>query len=153
VTQTPYNHYSLLRSIEDLFGLPHLGFAGQAGLTPFGSDLFAAAGTPTPAPTPTPTPTPAPPSAPVVCRAAHSGRVVGATEVRRHRSSATLTFTPRRDAQLTYQVHPAHRPLRSAGHRRLRACRPFSLALPKGHGSVRLSLRAGRSREARSVRY
>jgi hypothetical protein len=26
---TPYNHYSLLRSIEDAFGLPHLGHAGD----------------------------------------------------------------------------------------------------------------------------
>ena len=28
---TPYNHYSLLRGLEDLFGLDHLGFARQAG--------------------------------------------------------------------------------------------------------------------------
>ena len=27
-----YNHYSLLRTIEDLFGLPHLGEAAQPGL-------------------------------------------------------------------------------------------------------------------------
>lgn len=38
----PYNHYSLLRSIEDLFGLEHLGYAGQANLRPFGSDVFTA---------------------------------------------------------------------------------------------------------------
>ncbi len=36
VNKTPYNHYSLLRSIEDNFGLPHLGYAGQQGLVPFG---------------------------------------------------------------------------------------------------------------------
>ena len=42
VVTTPYNHYSLLRTIEDLFGLDHLGFAGQSGLTPFGLDVFAA---------------------------------------------------------------------------------------------------------------
>jgi hypothetical protein len=36
-----YNHYSLLRSLEDLFAIPqHLGYAGQAGLAPFGSDVF-----------------------------------------------------------------------------------------------------------------
>jgi hypothetical protein len=29
---TPYNHYSFLRTAEDVFGLPHLGYAGQAGL-------------------------------------------------------------------------------------------------------------------------
>lgn len=35
-----YNHYSLLRSVEDNFGLAHLGFAGQAGLEPFGTDVL-----------------------------------------------------------------------------------------------------------------
>ncbi|MEA3143866.1 MAG: hypothetical protein QOG31_1190 [Thermoplasmata archaeon] len=34
VDATPYNHYSLLRTLEDLWGLPHLGYAGQAGLAP-----------------------------------------------------------------------------------------------------------------------
>jgi hypothetical protein len=44
VNDTPYNHYSLLRSLEDTFGLPeHLGFAGQEGLVSFGSDIFTAA--------------------------------------------------------------------------------------------------------------
>ncbi|HWH12668.1 MAG TPA: alkaline phosphatase family protein [Solirubrobacteraceae bacterium] len=65
VTQTAYNHYSLLRSIEDLFGLGHLGLAGQAGLTAFGSDVFTAPapGTTPPPPSPlpaTPKPTPKP---------------------------------------------------------------------------------------------
>ena len=35
-----YNHYSYLRSMEDLFGLSHLGYAGQTGLASFGSDIF-----------------------------------------------------------------------------------------------------------------
>ena len=58
---TPYNHYALLRTIEDIFGLAHLGEAGAAGLQPMGSDVFDAA-TPvaTPAPAPPPTPTVAP---------------------------------------------------------------------------------------------
>jgi hypothetical protein len=41
VNPTPYNHYALLRSVEDMFGLGHLGYAGAAGLRPFGSDVFA----------------------------------------------------------------------------------------------------------------
>lgn len=49
VNATPYNHYSALRSYEDLLGITsggsdgrgHLGFAGQAGLRPFGNDVFA----------------------------------------------------------------------------------------------------------------
>jgi phosphatidylinositol-3-phosphatase len=40
VSDTPYNHYALLRSVEDLFGLPHLGYAGEPGLVPFGPDVF-----------------------------------------------------------------------------------------------------------------
>jgi hypothetical protein len=35
-----YNHYSLLRSIEDYFGVAHLGYAGAPDLRPFGSDVF-----------------------------------------------------------------------------------------------------------------
>jgi hypothetical protein len=36
----PYNHYSLLRTVEDLFGLPPLGYAGRS--TAFGPDVFNA---------------------------------------------------------------------------------------------------------------
>lgn len=39
---TPYNHYSLLASIEDLFRLPYLGYAGTAGLNRFGLDVYNA---------------------------------------------------------------------------------------------------------------
>jgi hypothetical protein len=37
---TPYNHYALLCSIEDVFGLAHLGFAGAPGLACFGKDVY-----------------------------------------------------------------------------------------------------------------
>jgi hypothetical protein len=40
ISDEPYNHYSLLRSVEDMFGLDHLGYAGQAELKPFGTDVF-----------------------------------------------------------------------------------------------------------------
>ena len=36
----PYNHYSLLASIEDIFGLPHLGYAQTDGLNRFGLDVY-----------------------------------------------------------------------------------------------------------------
>lgn len=39
-TATPYNHYSLLRTIEDVFGLGHLGYAERS--TGFGADVFNA---------------------------------------------------------------------------------------------------------------
>ncbi len=65
VSTTSYNHYSWLRTMEDIFqvshgadhsalsagtvsggldGLGHLGFAAQAGLRPFGPDVFTNAG-------------------------------------------------------------------------------------------------------------
>ncbi len=43
VSQQPYNHYTMLRSVEDLFGLPHLGYAQLPGETSFGSDVFTRA--------------------------------------------------------------------------------------------------------------
>lgn len=36
----PYNRYARLRSIEDIFGLPHLGYAGQPNLRPSGDDVY-----------------------------------------------------------------------------------------------------------------
>ena len=36
-----YNHYSLLASLEDLFGLSRLGDASLSGVTTFGSDVYS----------------------------------------------------------------------------------------------------------------
>ena len=43
VTAAPYNHYSLLRTVEELFGLAPLGYAGEPHLKVFGPDVFTAA--------------------------------------------------------------------------------------------------------------
>ncbi|HEX3194203.1 MAG TPA: alkaline phosphatase family protein [Streptosporangiaceae bacterium] len=40
VSAVQYNHYSLLRTIEDIFGLPHLGDAAMPQLRSFGADIF-----------------------------------------------------------------------------------------------------------------
>jgi hypothetical protein len=37
---TPYNHYALLGSLEDIFSLPRLGMAAQPGLDVFGLDVY-----------------------------------------------------------------------------------------------------------------
>jgi hypothetical protein len=37
-----YNHYSLLASIEDIFSVPKLGYAGAPGLNSFGPDVYNA---------------------------------------------------------------------------------------------------------------
>jgi hypothetical protein len=38
----PFNHFSLLRTIEDLFALKHLGYAGSPGVSSFGASVFSA---------------------------------------------------------------------------------------------------------------
>jgi hypothetical protein len=40
VSDVPYNHFALLRTIEDAFGLEHLGLAGGDGLKALGDDVF-----------------------------------------------------------------------------------------------------------------
>jgi hypothetical protein len=40
VDPTPYNHYSFLRTTQDLFGLKHLGYAAVDGLAPIGDKTF-----------------------------------------------------------------------------------------------------------------
>ena len=35
-TDTPYNHFAMLCSVEDIFGVKHLGYAAQDGLQCFG---------------------------------------------------------------------------------------------------------------------
>lgn len=42
VSQETYNHYSLLRTIEDVFGLKHLGYAGAVHVDSLAPSLFAA---------------------------------------------------------------------------------------------------------------
>jgi hypothetical protein len=41
VSQEPYNHFSLLRTIEDLFGLAHIGYAASARVQALEPALFA----------------------------------------------------------------------------------------------------------------
>ena len=41
-SQEPYNHFSLLRTIEDLFALQHLGYAGLPAVKSFEPSMFTA---------------------------------------------------------------------------------------------------------------
>jgi hypothetical protein len=44
VSREPYNHFSLLRTIEDIFGLAHLGYAALPKVGSFGGSIFAGPG-------------------------------------------------------------------------------------------------------------
>jgi hypothetical protein len=41
-SQEPFNHFSLLRTIEDLYGLAHLGYAGLPSVSSMPASLFSA---------------------------------------------------------------------------------------------------------------
>jgi hypothetical protein len=110
---TPYNHYSLLRSIEDLFGLPHLGYAAQADLKAFGGDVYNGSG----------------------CFPASTGATVAGLKVR----SGTVTFTARRDGRIRIRAKVGGK-LRSVGGHSVAGCRTYSLRLPKGATKVAVSV-------------
>jgi phosphatidylinositol-3-phosphatase len=40
ISNVPYNHYSLLKSLENIYQVGYLGYAAQSGLKAFGSDVF-----------------------------------------------------------------------------------------------------------------
>jgi phosphatidylinositol-3-phosphatase len=40
VTQTAYDHYTMLGSVENIFGLSHLGYAALPGSTYFGTNIY-----------------------------------------------------------------------------------------------------------------
>lgn len=42
VSEEPYDHFSLLRTIEDVFGVSHLGYAGLPGVRSLSPSLFSA---------------------------------------------------------------------------------------------------------------
>ena len=54
VSEVPYNHYSLLKSIEDIFGVDHLGYARPRSVTSFGDDVFGSGSTPASSKSPAP---------------------------------------------------------------------------------------------------
>jgi hypothetical protein len=43
ISNESYNHYSLLRTVEDIYGLSHLGYAAEPDLKSLGSDVFTRA--------------------------------------------------------------------------------------------------------------
>ena len=42
ISNVPYNHYSLLKSLENIYQVGYLGYAAQSGLKAFGGDVFNA---------------------------------------------------------------------------------------------------------------
>ena len=138
VSQVPYNHYSMLRSVEDFFRLPHLGYAQLPGERSFGSDIFACA----------------PQSIPIVV----NGRLPADSEIERVRVAHTgsrvrLTLYSVGNSTLRVVVRAAHQ--RTVILRRtLVPCRAYTLRLPSGRGRrVTVGASAGGGAQTTTLRY
>ncbi|MDQ6607783.1 MAG: alkaline phosphatase family protein [Actinomycetota bacterium] len=147
-TTVPYNHYSMLRSVEDMFGLGHLGDAGQAGVASFGSDVFTRPGY----------------KPPVVCRAGkrprpHHGKlpansVIRAVHVRRSHGRERLTFTGVYPGKLKVTLAPRAKHTRGKKIQgKIAACHSYTIGLPPGHWQLTILATVGRASQHASAHY
>jgi phosphatidylinositol-3-phosphatase len=161
VSETDYNHYSMLRSVEDIFGLPYLGYAGQTGVTSFASDVFTNPSGNTPATTTPTTPTTTPPKTCTTGKKPHAshGRLPANSvieTIRLHRSHGreSLIFTGVYPGRLTVTFSPVrgHGRHKSIIHS-VAACHAYSLALPSGHWKLTIRARVGKAAQRATARY
>ena len=134
VNETEFNHYSLLRSIEDLFGLSHLGYAGLASLRPFGDDVFnePAAGSSK------------------LDNCTRGTDVITTLRLARHGRQPLLELQTGHRGKLTVRKEKRKRlNVRS----RLKACREYRIAIPRGHHRLRIKTTARDYSDRRSLRY
>jgi len=141
IDETAYNHFSLLRSVENIFGLPHLGFAAQSGLVAFGPDLFTCYTPHTPR--------------------AHRGRlplhseiklaVIGEGTAGRRVLDLKLWHLGRVTVRVLLRGH--HSASTIVRGRSLAPCQLLLQRLPRGHGTVTVSARAFGGVERRTLSY
>ena len=138
VSSVAYNHYSILRSIEDLFAVGHIGYAGLPGEHSLGSDVFACA----------------PATRPV----ASGGRLPASSEfqrarLRRQGARARLELYSVGNAELRVVVRNRRR-RPTVLRRTLVPCRAYVLPLPRGrHHRVSVSASAGGGAQRASFAY
>ncbi len=136
----PANHFTTLRSIEDLFGLGHLGYAAQAGLPTFGADLFTCFTQTNPH--------------------ARKGNLPRGSEIKLAVIGQGTAKRPSLELKLW---HPGRITVQvPAGRHRLRtlrgpgaagACQLVKIGLPSAHGSLVLTARAFGGAERRTILF
>lgn len=133
VSDSFYNHYAQLRSFEDLWRLPYIGYAQLPGERSFGTDVFACE----PAATPI-----------------ESGGVLPAGSELENVAVAhkRLTLYSVGNASLRLAIRPAHGKSRVI-RRALAPCRSYSFALPVGRGGVTVAAFAGGGSQTVALRY
>jgi hypothetical protein len=107
ISTVHYNHFSLLRSVEDTFGLGHLGYAARPGLRTFGSDVYT-------------------------CNPSRKARLIRSVTVDRgvaKRSTVEVRLNRRGVARVGARG-------RRIGKKRGVRCQPLRFRMPKGHGKA-----------------
>jgi hypothetical protein len=135
----PYNHYSLLRTSEDLLGVAPLGLAQKA--EPFGADVFNG-------PTCFNRPLPAADAGGNLPR----GSLLASADVMQANGGLRLTVAMAHAADLVVQAKVPGAPARRVGPRRGKACASYAVRLPKGTTSVTVRTSVRGRREMRSVK-
>lgn len=140
-----YNHFSLLRSTEDLFGLGHLGYAGRPGLESFGPDLFTCYDPRTPRP--------------------RRGRLSAGSLVKLAVIGQGTAPRPMVEVKLWHAGVVSLQAVRAGAHgrkarprsvgraRRVSQCQLLKLPLPYAHGSAIVSARAFHGVERRRISF
>jgi hypothetical protein len=165
VSQIPYNHYSLLRSISTLFAVPPVGLAAVSGLAVLGNDVFTQpGGPPIGAPPLLQPPTPLKGgsggghlgTAVAGCRSATlpkarrgrfpRGSLLATASVRRSKRNATITL------RLNHMARVWIRWNHTKVTQRVHACRIYSLTLPRHAGRVSIEARVGGGLEQRVLK-
>jgi phospholipase C len=149
INSTPYNHYSLLRSVQALFGLGPLGYSGQAGLRAFGDDIYNGLG-------PVKLPTCTPPKLPKAKkgRLPRGSVIAKATLVRRKGKSPQLAVRFARNSKLSAAItaRTSSKVLRIRG-RAVKGCTLYRIGLGYKHGQISFRAAVGRNSERRTVRF
>ncbi len=139
-----YNHYSFLRSVEDLFGVGHLGDAGQDALAPFGADIYSnAAGTTAPA---------VAPAGAGSCRTASLAGKPRRLPAHTLLASLALRRASGRRVLTLRTTHYARVTIRGTRSRLVQPCRTTRITLARGsRGKVRVSASTAKHAERRTV--
>jgi hypothetical protein len=144
VVQKDFNHYSLLRSIEDIFGLTHLGYAENPNPGAFSPDMFD--------------PDrcfdhPLPDDAGYVLA---PGTVIASAKIKHSKKKKKtgrdkLTIAMERTADLSIKTKVGKKN-KKVGLTRGEACQSYTVKLPRKHKAVRIVATVGDATESRKLK-
>jgi hypothetical protein len=143
VLQKSFNHYSLLRSTEDLLGLGHIGYADTPNPGAFGDDVFngpRCIDHPLPEGAETPLP---------------RGTAIASARIKHKRKGSKgkdkLLLSMERSADLSIKTKVGKKN-RRVGPRTATACESYTVTLPRRHKAVYVVATVGDAQELRKFK-